>query len=53
MGRGAFNKISNGRLLVISGPCAIEGGQILDLADRVVRISSELQHPKDLQCSFK
>ena len=53
MGRGAFNKISNGRLLVISGPCAIEGGQILDLADRVVSICSELELPLVFKGSFK
>ena len=53
MGRGAFNKISNGRLLVISGPCAVEGGQILDLADRVVSICSELELPLVFKGSFK
>ncbi|MBI48780.1 MAG: 3-deoxy-8-phosphooctulonate synthase [Crocinitomicaceae bacterium] len=53
MGRRAFNKISNGRLLVIAGPCAVEGDQILDLADRVVSICSKLELPLVFKGSFK
>ena len=45
MGRTAFDKIAGGELLVIAGPCAVEGEQVHEIADRVVSICSELSLP--------
>ena len=53
MGRTEFDKIAKGELLVIAGPCAIEGEQIQEIADRVVSICSELGLPLIFKGSYR
>ena len=52
MGRTTFDKIAGGELLVIAGPCAVEGEQVHEIADRVVSICSELSLP-DFKGSYR
>ena len=54
MGRAAFDKLSGGELLVIAGPCAVEGEQMLiKTAERVVGICSELGLPLVFKGSYR
>ena len=54
MGRAAFDKLSGGELLVIAGPCAVEGEQMLmETAERVVGICSELGLPLVFKSSYR
>ncbi|MBM72600.1 MAG: 3-deoxy-8-phosphooctulonate synthase [Crocinitomicaceae bacterium] len=42
MSRAKFDQISGSNLLVIAGPCAIEGEQIHDIADGVIEVCRDL-----------
>ena len=53
MGRTAFDKIAGGELLVIAGPCAVEGEQIHEIAATVVSICSELELPLIFKGSYR
>lgn len=53
MSRTKFDQISGGHLLVIAGPCAIEGEQIHDIADGVVSICSDLELPLIFKGSYR
>ena len=53
MGRTTFDKIAGGELLVIAGPCAVEGEQVHEIADRVVSICSELSLPLIFKGSYR
>jgi len=50
----AFHRLTNGELLVIAGPCAIEGETLLfDIAERVVSICKELELPLVFKGSYR
>jgi 2-dehydro-3-deoxyphosphooctonate aldolase (KDO 8-P synthase) len=53
MSRTKFDQISEGNLLVIAGPCAIEGEQIYDIAESVVTICSDLGLPLVFKGSYR
>ena len=53
MSRTKFDQISGGNLLVIAGPCAIEGEQIHDIAESVVSICSDLGLPLVFKGSYR
>ena len=53
MGRAKFDSIANGRLLIIAGPCAVEGESILDIASEVSSICNELDLPLIFKGSYR
>ncbi len=53
MGRTKFDSISNGNLLIIAGPCAVEGESILDIASEVSRICNDLDLPLIFKGSYR
>lgn len=53
MGRDKFDSIANGRLLIIAGPCAVEGESILDIASEVSSICNELDLPLIFKGSYR
>ena len=53
MSKSNFDQISGGDLLVIAGPCAIEGEQVHEIADGVVGICRDLGLPLIFKGSYR